>query len=64
MLASFKGFRTIAVGLALAMAPSAISYLSGLDWNNYIGATGAFFVSGLLMLAMRFVTSTPPGTKP
>jgi hypothetical protein len=63
MFASLQGLRTFAVGLALAIAPSAISYLSGIDWNQYIGATGAFFVSGLLMLAMRFVTSTPLGSK-
>ncbi|SDR10002.1 hypothetical protein SAMN05444161_1637 [Rhizobiales bacterium GAS191] len=64
MFASLQGFRTFAVGLTLAVAPSALSYLSGLDWNQHVGATGAFFVSGLLMLAMRFVTSTPPGSKP
>jgi hypothetical protein len=63
MLASLKGYRTFAVGLALAVAPSALTYLSGIDWNQHIGATGAFFVSGLLMLAMRFITSTPPAAK-
>jgi uncharacterized membrane protein YjjP (DUF1212 family) len=63
MPASLKGYRTILVGLGLAVAPSAISYLSGLDWNRIVGPTGAFFVSGLLMTAMRFVTSTPPGSK-
>jgi hypothetical protein len=63
MFASLQGYRTFAVGLTLAIAPSAISYLSGLDWTQHIGATGAFFVSGLLMLTMRFVTSTAPGTK-
>jgi hypothetical protein len=63
MLASLKGYRTFAIGLMLAIAPSAITYLSGLDWNAIIGPTGAFFVSGLLMTAMRFVTNTAPGAK-
>ena len=63
MLASLKGYRTFIIGLGLAIAPSAITYLSGLDWNAIIGPTGAFFVSGLLMTAMRFFTSTPPGSK-
>jgi hypothetical protein len=63
MLKSLKGYRTFAVGFGLAVAPSALSYLSGIDWNRHVGATGAFFVSGLLMLAMRFVTSSPPGSK-
>ena len=63
MLPSLKGYRTFLVGLILAIAPSGISYLSGLDWSSIIGPTGAFFVSGLLMTAMRFVTNTPPGAK-
>jgi len=63
MLASLKGYRTFATGLCLAVAPSAITYLSGLDWNSIIGPTGAFFISGMLMTALRFVTNTSPGSK-
>ncbi len=63
MLASLKGYRTITIGFLLAVAPSAITYLSGLDWSSIVGPTGAFFLSGLLMTAMRFITNTPAGTK-
>ncbi len=63
MFNSLKGWRTFLVGLGLAIAPSALSYLSGIEWDQYIGATGAFFVSGVLMLAMRFVTDTAPASR-
>ena len=58
-----KGYRTIIIGLGLAVAPSAATYLTGLDWNSIIGPTGAFFVSGLLMMLQRFFTNTAPGAK-
>ena len=58
-----KGYSTIIVGLGLAIAPSAITYLSGVDWNSVVGPQGAFFISGILMTALRFVTNTPPGAK-
>jgi hypothetical protein len=63
MFSSLKGWRTFIIGLGLAIAPSALTYLSGIQWDHYIGATGAFFVSGVLMLAMRFVTDTAPASK-
>lgn len=59
----FKGFRTIIVGLALAIAPTALTYLTGVDWASYLGPTGAFFVSGVLMIAMRYFTNTKVGSK-
>lgn len=57
-----KGFRTIIVGLGVALLPQALSYLAGVDWS-FLGAQGAFFVSGLIMVAMRFVTTTKVGVK-
>jgi hypothetical protein len=56
-----KGYRTIAVGLATAVLPVAITYLLGVDWTKAIGPNAALIVSGLLTVAMRFVTTTPPG---
>ena len=50
-------------GLALRSRPPALTYLSGIQWDHYIGATGAFFVSGVLMLAMRFITDTAPASR-
>jgi lysozyme len=56
-----KGYRTIAVGLMLAIGPAALQYLGAIDWAQLIGPTGAFFASGLIAIAMRAVTTTPVG---
>jgi lysozyme len=56
-----KGYRTLIVGLALAVLPASLQYLGAVDWQNLIGPTGAFFVSGLLAIGMRAMTTTPLG---
>lgn len=56
-----KGYRTILVGLVLAIGPAALQFLGAVDWSGLIGPTGAFFVSGVVAILMRFVTSTPVG---
>ena len=58
---TMKGYRTILVGLALAIVPAALQYLGAVDWANLIGPTGAFVVSGLVAIAMRAITTTPMG---
>ena len=32
-----------------------------IDWAAVVGPTGAFFVSGLVAILMRFATTTPVG---
>jgi hypothetical protein len=56
-----KGLRTLGVGLAIAVAPSAISYLGGVDWTQFgiSPAAGAFI--GLVVMGMRTITTTPVG---
>jgi hypothetical protein len=56
-----KGFRTVAIGLAIAIGPAAITYLLGLDWTSLIGPNAALFVVGLLQIGMRMITTTPVG---
>ncbi len=56
-----KGYRTLLVGLALAIGPAALQYLGAIDWSQLVGPTGAFFVSGVVAILMRFVTTTPVG---
>ncbi len=56
-----KGYRTIVVGLVLAIGPAALQYLGAIDWAAVVGPTGAFFVSGLVAILMRFATTTPVG---
>jgi hypothetical protein len=58
-----KGFRTIGIGLALAIAPVALQYLIGIDWSQYVAPQYVAVVSGALMILMRLVTTTPPGAK-
>lgn len=56
-----KGYRTLMVGLALAILPATLQYLGAVDWNALIGPTGAFFVSGVIAMLMRAITTTPVG---
>jgi hypothetical protein len=56
-----KGFRTIAVGFAMAIGPAALTYLLGLDWTKLVGPNAALFVAGLLQIGMRVITTTPVG---
>lgn len=58
-----KGYRTLLVGLAMAVIPPALTYLAGVDWNATIGASGAFVISAVIQVAMRLVTTTPVGQK-
>ena len=61
MLQAAKGYRTIIVGLLIAIGPPALTYLLGLDWTKLVGPNAAMIVSGLLTVGMRVITSTPPG---
>lgn len=58
-----KGFRTIAVGLLMAVAPVGLQFLAGVDWTHYLPAQYAPVVAGLLMIALRTVTKTPIGKR-
>jgi hypothetical protein len=58
-----KGYRTIAVGLALAIAPAALQYLGAVDWSQYVGPVGASAISGVLMIVLRLVTTGPIGDR-
>ncbi len=58
-----KGWRTIVVGLGIAIGPAALGYLGDVDWASYVGPTTAFFISGAITVFMRFVTNTPVGQK-
>lgn len=54
-----KGFRTLIVGFLLAIVPVALQYLAGIDWAQYVGPQTAFFISGGIMMFMRFFSTTP-----
>lgn len=58
-----QGYRTVAVGLAMAVLPGALSYLSGIHWENYVPAAYVPVITGGLMIFMRFFSTTPIGVK-
>ena len=58
-----KGYRTIIIGLIMVIGPPALTYLAGVDWVSLIGPTGALLVSGVVMIAMRYFTTTRLGKK-
>ena len=62
--AALKGWRTVIIGLVVATAPSAISYLADIDWTQYVGPNAALFISGMIAVAMRCVTTGPVGKRP
>ena len=54
------GFRTIIVGLLLTILPPVLTYLAGVDWTALgLSPNVAFMISGVIMIAMRYFTSTP-----
>jgi hypothetical protein len=58
-----KGFRTLAMGLVFAIVPTALTFLSGIDWTLYVSPNVALALSGLLTVAMRCITTSPVGAK-
>ena len=57
-----KGYRTILVGLAMAIAPAASTYLAGLDWTQLVGPNSAMAIAGAVTIAMRIITTTSVGS--
>ena len=56
----FAGFKTLAVGLALAVLPQAIAYISGFDFVHAFGLSpNAATVVGLVIVGLRSVTASP-----
>lgn len=56
-----KGLRTILVGFGIAVGPTAFQYFSGIDWSSVVPAPWDTVIAGVIMIAMRFATSTPVG---
>ena len=58
-----KGYRTLLFGLLMVVVPPALNYLVGINWTSYVSPNEAFFISGILTMILRVVTTTPVGTK-
>ena len=59
---NLKGWRTVLIGVTMAAAPAALTYLAGVDWTKLIGPNGAMAVAGVITIVMRIVTTTPVGS--
>lgn len=56
----FSGFKTFATGLALAVLPQVVGYLTNFDFANTFGLSpNTATVIGLVMVGLRAITSTP-----
>jgi hypothetical protein len=58
-----KGLRTVLYGAVVAIAPSALTYLGGVDWTSLGISPTAGGIIGAGIIALRTVTSTPIGQK-
>ncbi len=58
-----KGWRTIAFNLLLVVVPPALTYLAGLNWEQYLSPTWAPVIAGFIGIALRAVTTSPVGKK-
>jgi hypothetical protein len=54
-----KGFRTVLVGLAVAVVPVVTQYLGAIDWAIVLPFPWNFVASGVVMIVMRALTNTP-----
>ena len=52
------GFKTILIGAALAVVPTLTEYAGMIDWS-FLGAKGALIASGITMIVLRLITTTP-----
>ncbi len=60
-MSNLKGWRTIVIGVAIAVLPSALTYLAGVDWTKLVSPDWASVIAGAIMIGMRVITTTPPG---
>lgn len=57
-----KGYRTLAFGLLVAIAPAALHYLAGVHWTDYVSPEWAGVIVGAIAIGLRVVTDTPMGS--
>jgi hypothetical protein len=53
--------KTVWVGVLMGIVPVLLQYLAGIDWTQVVPTEYAGMVAGAIMIAMRFVTSSPIG---
>ncbi len=58
-----KGWRTIAFGLFVAVGPTAMTYLGGVDWTSLGISPPVSAAIGLVIVGLRAITNTAIGSK-
>ena len=58
-----KGWRTVGLGLAVIIVPSALTYLAGVDWTSLGISPAVAGAIGVAIIALRAVTTTALGVK-
>lgn len=53
-----SGWKTIIVGAGIAVIPALTQYVGAIDWS-FLGETGGMIASGVAMIVMRLITSSP-----
>ena len=56
-----KGWRTILLNAAIAGGTAALGYLLDFDWAAQVGPVLAVVIINVLNIALRLITTTPPG---
>ena len=57
------GFRTVLVGLIVAIGPAALTYLGGVNWTALGLSPTVGGVIGAVIIGLRAITTTPIGKK-
>lgn len=53
------GWKTVLTGAVVAIMPALTDYFGMVDWDALVGPKWAFAISGVVMIALRMITSTP-----
>lgn len=63
-MGSVKGWKTVSFGLLMIVAPSALTYLAGVDWASIGVSPAAGGVIGAVIIGLRAVTNSAMGKQP
>lgn len=53
------GWKTVLIGLLLAVFPVVTEYFGTIDWDTILPAPYGLVVGGIVMAVMRWFTTTP-----
>ena len=56
-----KGWKTVAFGALMIVAPQLLNYFGGVDWRSLGVSPGVSAAIGAIVIGLRALTSTPIG---